>query len=40
MFESLDLVRDFKSSAYPNDLENLIHFLRINAKAHGGSSNT
>lgn len=40
LHESLDMVRDTQQASYPNDLENLIHYLRINAKqgAGGGSS--
>jgi hypothetical protein len=37
MCDSLGIKNEY--STYPNDLENLIHYLRINAKAQG-SSNT
>lgn len=36
IFETLDIMKD--NLNYPNDLENLIHFLRINAKAQSGMS--
>ena len=34
MFESLEIMRDHAQSSYPNDLENLIHYLRINSKSN------
>lgn len=37
MSESLDLVRDPSSASYPNDLENLNHFLRVSAKTQGST---
>ena len=38
MCDTLGIMSDSNFSSYPNDLENLIHFLRINAKAQGSSN--
>jgi len=39
IYDTLDIVRDYNASSYPGDLENLNHFLRINARAQGSTSN-
>ncbi len=31
--DNLGITADYAANSYPNDLESLIHFLRINAKA-------
>jgi hypothetical protein len=38
MCDTLGIMNDHNFSSYPNDLENLIHFLRINAKAQSSSN--
>ena len=38
MCDTLGIMSDSNFLSYPNDLENLIHFLRINAKAQGSSN--
>lgn len=38
MCDTLGIKSDTNHSTYPNDLENLIHYLRINAKAQGSSN--
>ena len=32
MCDTLGIINDHTASNYPNDLENLIHFLRVNSK--------
>lgn len=40
IYDSLEITKDTyrNQSAYPNDLENLIHYLRINAKAQSANA--
>lgn len=40
LYEALEMPKDQygPNGGYPNDLENLIHYLRVNAKAQGSGS--